>query len=64
MHGVVVSDASVSNAALGAVLSLGCVALEGADGADSEDADHKAGKVQAGSDDTKQADGRDRKSVV
>lgn len=56
MHGVVASDASVSNAALGAVLSLGHAALEGPDGADSKDADHKAGKVQAGSDDSEEAD--------
>lgn len=58
MHGVVVSGASVSSAALGAVLSLGRAALEGADGADGEDADHKAGEVQAGGDDPEEADGR------
>ena len=52
----VVSDAS--NAAFGAVLSLGRVALEGPDGSDSEDADRKAGQVQAGSNDTEKADGR------
>lgn len=57
MRGAVISDASVPNAALGAVLSHGHVALEGPHGSNSKDADHKAGKVQTGRNYTKEADG-------
>lgn len=56
MDSMVVSHAFVSNVAFGAVQSCGRVALAGPDGSNSEDADHKAGKVQTGGSHAKKAD--------